>query len=252
VGYTRAHAPLFWSRSCQRSPDQHHLCQPPGTRIVPEQRSHPSIWILFSRSHRIDRTESPWLSTRRPDFLWDHRAHSVLPSQFTQPLHSYISGQTPQNPPYVPFSTTTPFQGMQMYCQSPNYIVCPNNPIYSPDRSSPPPAHPITPQTPRSASFLPQLGQVCTDILFAPNPPLSASPCSSSGTISSTDSSPYSSPVERFVGDDYSYPYVPYVEPQQYVFLPLSPISIETQLIIGVYKIQTAFHLFGDRDLDAS
>ena len=113
-----------------------------------------------------------------------------------------------------------------MYSQSPNYVVCSNNPMYPSDRSSPPPAPPITPHTPRSASFLPQLGQVYTDNPFVPNPPPSSSPSSSSGTVSSRDSSPYPSPVEQFPGDDYSYPYVPFVEPQQYVFHPLNPISI--------------------------
>lgn len=111
---------------------------------------------------------------------------------------------------------------MQMYCQSPNYVMCPNSSIYPSDRSPQPTAHPIAPQTPRSVSLLPQLGQVCTNNLFVPDMPLSSSPSSSSGTVSSRGSSPYSSPVDRFAGDDYSYPYVSFVEPQQYVFHPLN------------------------------
>lgn len=121
-----------------------------------------------------------------------------------------------------PPSPATPSPGMQMYCQPPNYVMYPNSSIYPSDRSSPPPARPITPHTPRSLNLLPQPGQVCGDNLFVPSTPLPSPPSSSSGTISSRESSPYSSPVDRFVGDDYSYPYVSFVESQQYVFLPLN------------------------------
>lgn len=122
---------------------------------------------------------------------------------------------------YLP-SPTTPSPGMQMYCQSPNYIVCPNNSIYPSDQSSPPPAHPIAPHTPHSVSLLPQLGQVCTNNLFVSDVPLPSPPSSSSGTVSSGGSSPHSSPTDNFVGEDYPYPYISYVEPQQCVFHPLN------------------------------
>lgn len=215
-------------RAC---PDPCLLSQPPVTRInraitdlVPKSnpRSTQSdmaskIRFIFEATadcthfYNTNRSENPCPT---PIFfgtiaLSPHSHHNF------HPLHSYISGQTSRIPHTFFFPTAPPSPGMQMYCQSPSYVVCPNNPIYPPDRSSPPPAHPITPQAPRSVSFFPQLEQVCTDILFTPNPPLSSPPSSSPGTISSSNSSPYSSPVERFVGDDYPYPYVPFVEPQQ-------------------------------------
>ncbi|KAF9787123.1 hypothetical protein BJ322DRAFT_701141 [Thelephora terrestris] len=116
---------------------------------------------------------------------------------------------------------------MQMYGQSPGYVVCSNNPTYPSGRSSPSPAHLIPPHTPRSLSYLPQLGQIYTENSYVPNPPPSSPPSSSSGTVSSRDSSPYPSPVERFAGDDYSYPYLPFAEPQQ--FKPLfTPSGIES------------------------
>lgn len=166
----------------------------------------------------------------RPDFVGSIRltllSHHNLLSHFSH----IFSTRFLWNLPAFPLSRR-PLPAMQMYCQSPNYAVCPNNPVYPPDHSSPPPALPITPHTPRSVNFLPQLGQVYADNFFVPNPPPSSPPSSSSGTVSSRDSSPYPSPVERFVGDDYPYPYVPFVEPQQYVFHPLNPIAIETRLI---------------------
>ena len=100
--------------------------------------------------------------------------------------------------------------------------MCSNGSVYHSDRSSPSPAHPIAPQTPRSVSLLSQLGQVCTNNVFVPNPPLSSSPSLSSGTTSSRGSSPHSSPVDRLVGDDYPYPYISVVEPPQYVLHPLN------------------------------
>ena len=124
-----------------------------------------------------------------------------------------------------------------MYSQSPNYVMCSNGPIYNPDRSSPSPAQPIAPQTPRSVSLLSQLGQVCTNNVFAPNPPLSSSPSLSSGTTSSRGSSPHSSPVDRLVGDDYPYPYVSVVEPPQYVLHPLNMRRIKfTDLLHARFK----------------
>lgn len=229
----------FFGLAHQRSHDQYHLWSSAGKSYglsgLPERRSHPRSGSYF-RGH-VGLTEVQFDYTIALISLGPSRRSSctlIMIYSATSLIRTYISPTTVFKSPYLPFPTT-PLLGMQMYCQSPNYVVCPNNEsIYPPDRSSPPPAHPVTPHTPRSLSFLPQLGQVCTDFRFFPNPPLS-SPSSSSGTVSSTDSSPYSSPVERFVGDDYSYPYVPFVEPQQYVFLPLNPI--ESQLIIGVFKI---------------
>lgn len=136
-----------------------------------------------------------------------------------------------------------------MYCQSPSYVMCSNSSIYPSDRFSPPPAHPIAPHTPRSVALLPQLGQTCNTNLFVPNVPLPSSPSSSPGTVSSRGSSPHSPPMDRFVGDDYSYPYVSLVEPQQYVFHPPESESIKVQL----FCLRTRFKpLFASSGIETS
>lgn len=114
--------------------------------------------------------------------------------------------------------------------------MCPNGPIYTSDRSTPPPTHQIAPHTPRSVALLPQLGQVCANNPFVPSMPVPSPPSSSSGTTSSRGSSPYSPPVEHFVGDDYPYPYVSFVEPQQYVFHPLKPSRSKSNLLPTRFK----------------
>ena len=153
-----------------------------------------------------------------------HHVRPAPSSYFIQQLPPYIFHKDSLRTSLPSFSAT-PFPPMEMYCQSSAYVVCPDTPmssdaIYPSDRSSPTPVHPITPHTPCSVNFVSQSEQVYTDNLYVPGPSLSSSPSSSSGTVSSRDSSPYSSPVERLVGDDYSYPYVSFVEPQQYVFYP--------------------------------
>ena len=117
-------------------------------------------------------------------------------------------------------SPTISSSDMEMHSQSSEYVVCPNDPIYHSAHSSPSPTHQIASHTPRSVGLLSQMGQVCANNLFVPNPPLSSSPSSSSGSMSSRGNSPHSSPAGRLVGDDYPYPYVSLVEPPQYVFTP--------------------------------